>query len=117
MLLKKAFQGWLSVLAILAVSDASAESTPTRYTSHIQVLASSCSACHGQNGNSAGVTPVIAGLSKEYFINQMHGFKDGSIPATVMHHHAKGLNEDEIQQLAQYFSQQIRVMAKPAKHD
>jgi cytochrome c553 len=96
MFLKHHSQGWL-VFAILAVSEASAETLSTPHASHIQVLASSCAACHGQQGNSAGLTPVIA--------------------ATVMHHHAKGLNEDEIQQLAQYFSQQARITAKPVKRD
>ena len=116
MFLKHNSQEWL-VFAILAVSEASAETLSTPHASHIQVLASSCAACHGQQGNSAGMTPVIAGLSKDYFISQMHGFRDGTIPATVMHHHAKGLNEDEIQQLAQYFSQQARITAKPVKRD
>jgi len=77
--------------------------------SHIRTLASSCAACHGSNGNSAGITPTLAGLEPGYFSAQMLAFKDGSRPATVMHHHAKGLNADEINQLATYFSQQKRV--------
>ncbi len=115
MFLKGFVQGWL--ITILAVNPVSADSSSTPHPSHILVLAASCSACHGQQGNSAGVTPVIAALSKNYFISQMQGFRDGTIPATVMHHHAKGLNHDEIEQLADYFSQQTRVTAQPVKHD
>jgi cytochrome c553 len=77
--------------------------------SHIRTLASSCAACHGSNGNSASSTPTLAGLEAGYFTSQMLAFKDGSRPATVMHHHAKGLNKEEINQLAVYFSQQKRV--------
>ena len=76
---------------------------------HIRTLAASCAACHGSNGNSAGITPTLAGLEAGYFTTQMLAFKDGSRPATVMHHHAKGLNTEEINQLAVYFSLLKRV--------
>ena len=85
-------------------------------TSHIRTLAASCAACHGTNGNSvsgnavsgniANNNFVLAGIDGKYFVAQMLAFKNGSRPATVMHHHAKGLNEDEINLLAIYFSQQ-----------
>ena len=74
---------------------------------HIRTLAASCAACHGSNGNAVAGSAMLAGMDSAYFIRQMTAFKDGSRPATVMHHHAKGLQEDEINQLAHYFSQQI----------
>jgi cytochrome subunit of sulfide dehydrogenase len=81
---------------------------------HIRTLAASCAACHGEQGNSVGITPSLAGLDKGYFVTQMLAFKDGSRPATVMHRHAKGLQAEEIQALAEYFSLQKRVTATPA---
>lgn len=78
-------------------------------TPHIRTLAASCAACHGSNGNSASSTPSLAGLDGAYFTTQMLAFKDGSRAATVMHHHAKGLNVDEINLLANYFSHQKRI--------
>ncbi len=78
-------------------------------TPHIRTLAASCAACHGTNGNAAAGNAVLAGMNANYFTTQMLAFKDGSRPATVMHHHAKGLNVDEINLLANYFSQQKRV--------
>lgn len=77
-------------------------------TPHIRTLAASCAACHGTNGNALAGNAVLAGMDANYFITQMLAFKDGSRPATVMHHHAKGLNVDEINLLANYFSQQKR---------
>ncbi len=77
--------------------------------SAIKTLAASCAACHGPHGNSVGSTPTLAGLNSSLFIQRMQGFKDGSVPATVMHRHAKGLREDEIAALAQYFAQQPRI--------
>lgn len=76
---------------------------------HIQVLAASCAACHGHDGNSVGGTPVLAGLDAAYFVSQMQAFRTGERTSTVMHHHAKGLTESEIVQLAAYFAAQPRV--------
>lgn len=78
-------------------------------TSHIRVLAASCAACHGTQGNSVGITPTLAGLDKGYFVTQMLAFKRGERSPTVMHHHAKGLTEEEIHLLAAYFAEQPRV--------
>ena len=78
-------------------------------TPHIRTLAASCAACHGTNGYAVAGNSVLAGMDTNYFITQMLAFKNGSRPATVMHHHAKGLNVDEINLLASYFSQQKRV--------
>ena len=78
-------------------------------TPHIRTLAASCAACHGTNGNAISGGAVLAGIDGAYFTAQMLAFKDGSRPATVMHRHAKGLNIDEINLLAAYFSKQKRV--------
>lgn len=83
-------------------------------TEHIRVLAASCAACHGTNGNAVrtegGLSlPILAGMDAGYFVTQMLAFKSGERKATVMHHHAKGLNIDEINLLANYFSQQKRI--------
>lgn len=76
---------------------------------HIRTLAASCAACHGTQGNSHSITPVLAGLDSTYFSEQMIAFKNGARSSTVMHHHAKGLETIEIYHLADYFSQQKRI--------
>ncbi len=108
---------WLS--AILISSGAMAAeliSIKPQISSHIRALAASCAACHGTNGNSvignsiASNNPSLlhhlAGIDPSYFASQMLAFKSGARKATVMHHHAKGLNDDEINLLAVYFSKQ-----------
>jgi cytochrome c553 len=76
---------------------------------HTRSLAASCAACHGTNGNSASAnTPSIASMDKATFVSRMLAFKSGERPATVMHRHAKGLTNQEIENLAEYFSQQPR---------
>lgn len=89
-------------------------------------MAASCAACHGTLGNAvgnnsttdtSGANAVLAGIDPAEFTTKMLGFKDGSRKATVMHHHAKGLNVDEINQLAVHFSQQKRVTKSPIKSE
>ncbi len=74
---------------------------------HVRSLAASCAACHGTNGNSSGNAAKLAGIDKTAFVTKMQAFKSGERAATVMHHHAKGLNSQEITDLAEYFSVQI----------
>ena len=97
--------------SIISSVSFGAEDTQLDQTPHIRTLAASCAACHGTQGNSTGITPSLAGLDSAYFKTQMLAFKNGGRDSTVMHHHAKGLNEDEINQLAAYFA-----MQKPVAH-
>lgn len=78
---------------------------------HIRALAASCAACHGTDGNSVGGAPVLAGLDRSHFALQLRAFRAGERSATVMHHHAKGLTEAEIEQLAEYFATRPRASA------
>ncbi len=96
-------------------ADAVVSADTLSNTFHIRTLAASCAACHGTQGNSTGITPTLAGVDARYFTAQMLAFKDGSRPATVMHHHAKGINVAEINFLANYFSQQKRISSQPPK--
>jgi len=83
------------------------------HETHISSLAATCAACHGTNGNSVNTTPTLAGLDTGYFSTQMLAFKKGERSTTVMHHHAKGLTDDEISALAQYFASQKRITPAP----
>ena len=106
------------VLLLSFLANAITVSTTDETSIHTRTLAASCAACHGTLGNSAGGLPSLAGLNQQYFIAQMQAFLTGERKATVMHHHAKGLKADEIEQLAHYFSQQkpaLAISPKPLK--
>lgn len=83
-------------------------SVPAAADPHLRVLAASCAACHGTGGNSVGGTPVLAGLDRSHFAMQMQAFRSGERASTVMHRHAKGLTEAEIEHLADFFAAQPR---------
>lgn len=70
--------------------------------------AASCAACHGTNGKSLGGIPSIAGVDKQQLLDQLLAYKNGTLPATVMHQHAKGYTDAELARLADFFSRQSR---------
>jgi sulfide dehydrogenase cytochrome subunit len=77
---------------------------------HQRANAAMCANCHGSEGRTVkdSTVPSIAGLPRDYMIQQMHAFKDGSRPATIMHQITKGLSEAQIASLADYFAAQTR---------
>lgn len=70
--------------------------------------AATCTGCHGTNGNSEGAMPALAGLEKKYIVTTMQEFKTGKRQATVMHQHAKGYTDEQIERIAEFFAVQKR---------
>jgi cytochrome c553 len=101
--------------SVVYATEAFIHDERTFHVTHISTIAATCAACHGTNGNSVNTTPTLAGLDPGYFTTQMLAFKKGERSSTVMHHHAKGLSNDEINALALYFSQQKRITSTPLK--
>lgn len=75
---------------------------------NVELLASSCASCHGTRGHSIAGTPSLAGLDRLYFMQQMDQFISKTRTSTVMNHHATGYTSDEIELLADFFSQQTK---------
>ncbi|NIO42008.1 MAG: c-type cytochrome [Burkholderiales bacterium] len=63
-----------------------------------------CTGCHGTEGRSEGAIPPIAGIDKARFVELMTAFRDGRKPGTIMHQHAKGLSDEQINALSEYFA-------------
>jgi sulfide dehydrogenase cytochrome subunit len=66
--------------------------------------AGACTGCHATEGRSEGAIPPLAGIDKARFVRLMRAYRAGEQPATIMHQHAKGLNDEEIDVLGDYFS-------------
>lgn len=94
--------GWALLAGLGLAHPAAAQDQAARS------LAANCTGCHGPSGNSSGAIPTIAGLERGYIVAAMQEFKAGTRQATVMHQHAKGYTDQEIEILAEYFSQQKR---------
>ncbi|UCH47273.1 MAG: c-type cytochrome [Betaproteobacteria bacterium] len=63
-----------------------------------------CTGCHGTEGRSQGAIPAIAGIDKAKFVELMTAFREGKQSATIMHQHAKGLSDEQIDALGDYFA-------------
>ena len=85
-------------LPVLAVGDADAG----------QAKAAVCAACHGADGNSmVPMWPKIAGQHPAYIERQLELIKSGSRPVPEMAGIAMGLSEQDMADLAAYFSSQV----------
>lgn len=67
--------------------------------------AASCAMCHGAEGVSANdIWPNLAGQKQGYLKKQMKAFKDGTRKDPMMSPMAAPLSDDDIDNLAAYFS-------------
>jgi cytochrome c553 len=67
--------------------------------------AAACAACHGANGISANdMWPNLAGQKEAYLVAQITAFRDGSRKNPMMSPMAAGLSDQDIANLAAYYS-------------
>ena len=67
--------------------------------------AATCSACHGANGISSNDTwPNLAGQKETYLVLQMKAFRDGQRNNPMMTPMAAGLSDDDIANLAAFYT-------------
>jgi cytochrome subunit of sulfide dehydrogenase len=69
-------------------------------------LAANCANCHGTNGKSVAEVPSLAGAPANVTIQKMKDYRDGKLPATIMHQLAKGYTDEQIALIAEYFAKQ-----------
>lgn len=66
-----------------------------------------CGACHGADGNSTSPAyPSLAGQHPEYIFKQLTEFKSGARKNAIMAPNVTKLSEDDMRNLAAYFSAQ-----------
>ncbi|MGR8999002.1 MAG: c-type cytochrome [Gammaproteobacteria bacterium] len=74
--------------------------------------AATCIGCHGPKGKSSNAQwPNLAAQQSTYFINQLSAFKTGARSNPMMQSIAANLSNDDINNLAAYFSSQPSVSA------
>jgi sulfide dehydrogenase cytochrome subunit len=98
----------------------------------VNKLVETCANCHGKGGASTeSEVPIIGGYSSEFLVNNLKAYKsqERACPETEykagskkgsktdMCKMVKDLKDDDIKQVAQYFSKQKFVRAKQQKFD
>ncbi len=64
--------------------------------------AESCTGCHVKGGGVG----LLQGRPAEDTVRQMEAYRSGKAPATLMNRIVKGFTQDDVQQLALWFSKQ-----------
>jgi cytochrome c553 len=68
-------------------------------------LASTCTACHGQNGISMSpMWPTLAGQHEDYLVHSLNQYRDGTRTDAVMAPMAATLSDEDVKILAEYYS-------------
>jgi len=73
-----------------------------------KMKAAACSGCHGADGNSGvAAFPKLAGQNVKYLVKQMGDIKSGARSVPAMTGQLEGKSEQDMQDIAAYFSSQF----------
>jgi len=90
----------------VAVATVMASSLPVLAASEPPPGAASCSGCHTSGPAAASPVTRLYGRDAGDIMTAMTGFRDGSLPATVMNRIAKGFTDDELRAIAAWLAAQ-----------
>ena len=97
----------LAVLFLSAFAFISTSSIAAGDAAKGEAKAATCIACHGVGGNSVVPTfPKLAGQGESYLLKQLVDFKSGARKDPMMFGIVAALNEDDMANLAAYYSKQ-----------
>jgi len=89
----------------VAIATVMASASPVLAASEPPPGAAACSGCHTSGAASASVSRLY-GRNADEIMTAMTGFRDGSLPATVMNRIAKGFSDDELRAIAAWLAAQ-----------
>jgi cytochrome c553 len=103
------FKRGVPIAALVVLAAAAPPGAAQSMEERAKSWAASCAACHGFEGRSVSEVPALAGKSKSDLVKALQEFKTGaSKTATVMHQHAKGYSDQQLEAMADFFSKQKR---------
>ncbi|HYW04192.1 MAG TPA: cytochrome c [Gammaproteobacteria bacterium] len=72
-----------------------------------KIVANKCAACHGKDGNSTSPQfPRLAGQYADYIEHALHAYQSGARKNAIMNGMAAGLSDQQIKDVAAWFSSQ-----------
>ena len=90
----------------LGIATVMASTAPVLAASAPPPGAASCSGCHPAGATTAATVARLYGRDAGEITTAMAGFRDGSLPATVMNRIAKGFSDDELRAIAAWLAAQ-----------
>ena len=71
-----------------------------------------CAACHGKDGNSViPINPTLAGQNYSYLVQALKDYRSGARKNAIMNGQAAALKDEDIKDLAKYYSTQSGKLA------
>ena len=95
-----------SLPVIFGMATVVASSLPVLGASAPPPGAASCSGCHSAGVAAGSSVSRLHGRDAGEIVIAMAGFRDGSLPATVMSRIAKGFSDDELRAIAAWLAAQ-----------
>jgi cytochrome c553 len=92
-------------LLLLISASAQASGNPSRGQ---QLASQVCASCHGVDGNMALADdyPILAGQHRDYLVVALKAYRSGDRDHAVMSSFAQNLSDQDIEDLAAWFSRQ-----------
>lgn len=90
--------GVIGVFAVAGAAQAGGDAKAGKAKS------STCVGCHGASGEGKAPNPALAGIAEDKFIQAMKDYKSGKRPNPIMKTFAGQLKDDEVANLAAYYS-------------
>jgi cytochrome subunit of sulfide dehydrogenase len=90
----------------VVIATVMASNLPVLAASEPPPGAASCSGCHTSGAAAASSVTRLYGRDAGEIMTAMTGFRDGSLPATVMIRIAKGFSDDESRAIAAWLAAQ-----------
>jgi cytochrome c553 len=94
----------IAVVVSLGLIAVSAWAGPDPLQLQLRSMAASCAGCHGTGGVAQQGMESLASRPKDALLKKLLDFKSGAAPATIMHQLSKGYSDEQLEQLASYFS-------------
>lgn len=94
----------LALLGIASIATSAIAAPPVNLEA-AKVLAQTCQACHGADGNStAAIYPRLAGQYADYLARALQEYRAGERNNPIMAVYAENLSDQDINNLSAYFS-------------
>lgn len=98
---------WLVFAAVFSLAGSLTQAQAAGDAAAGKIKSANCAGCHGADGNGANPEwPGLAGQGAGYLAKELHDFKDGKRENATMAPMAAPLTDEDIQDLAAYFSSQ-----------
>jgi len=98
---------WLVFAAVFYLAGGVSQAIAAGDAAAGKAASAACAGCHMADGNSVNPDwPKLAGQGVPYLTKQLHDFKDGDRKNATMAPMAMGLSDQDINNLAAYFSSQ-----------